>query len=229
MERPNNIISALRTPAPKSKLQNAVGISHWLSVTTVITEDAKIWLVRGYDQSNPTLSACSHVAAVDLDDIYGVVDRDNPAIDDLGIRSESHVHYTGDGPTITEIPTPVDAPSVTYQLERSYIGDNEQWRGDMVKVDSVKYPDRKVAQSEADTLNGKPFSVFFWRVLPSTASAALPLTSFDTSQSLDVIWEALSSYRDDCIPAGFDENDKTWDDVTTAMAWITEALGVDPL
>jgi len=45
--------------------------------------------------------------------------------------------------------------------------------------------------------------------------------NFDVKQSLEVIWEALHAFREDCISEG----DQQWDDICTAMAWITEALG----
>lgn len=54
----------------------------------------------------------------------------------------------------------------------------------------------------------------------------LPLTSFDLNQSIDVIWAALHSHRENCIPEGVKEYDAEWDDICTAMAWITEALGI---
>lgn len=53
----------------------------------------------------------------------------------------------------------------------------------------------------------------------------LPLTSFDTEQSLAVVWAALDAYREDLIPEGDLVYDAAWDHVCTAMAWITEALG----
>lgn len=49
-------------------------------------------------------------------------------------------------------------------------------------------------------------------------------TSFDVNQSLDVIWKALHAYREDCIPEGTPAYDQDWEDICTAMAWITEAL-----
>ena len=53
-------------------------------------------------------------------------------------------------------------------------------------------------------------------------------TSFSIPQSLETVWEALHGYREDCIPEGKVESyDKQWDDICTAMAWITEALNHD--
>lgn len=43
---------------------------------------------------------------------------------------------------------------------------------------------------------------------------------------VECIWDALSGYREDCIPANDSTYDEEWDDITTAMAWITEELGV---
>lgn len=52
-------------------------------------------------------------------------------------------------------------------------------------------------------------------------------TNFDARQSLDVVWNALCAHRETNIPEGRDESyDAEWDDICTAMAWITEALGV---
>lgn len=64
----------------------------------------------------------------------------------------------------------------------------------------------------------------------------MPLTNFDTRQSLDLIWVVLHAYREDCIPTRVttdnnwkttrivDDYDKEWDEICTAMAWITDAL-----
>lgn len=52
----------------------------------------------------------------------------------------------------------------------------------------------------------------------------LPLTNGDTDQALEVVWEALFSHRENCIPEGVDNNDEQWDEICTAMAWITETL-----
>ena len=41
---------------------------------------------------------------------------------------------------------------------------------------------------------------------------------------LDVIWEALHGYRQNCIPEGTNEYDDEWSDICTAMAWIQEDL-----
>jgi hypothetical protein len=44
---------------------------------------------------------------------------------------------------------------------------------------------------------------------------------------LDVVWDALHSHRETCIPEGDPAYDAEWDEICTAMAWITEELGVD--
>ena len=50
----------------------------------------------------------------------------------------------------------------------------------------------------------------------------------ETTKHLDVIWQALWNYREDCIPEGYDLGyDEEWSDITTAMAWIMEDLGID--
>ena len=53
-------------------------------------------------------------------------------------------------------------------------------------------------------------------------------TRTDTRAQLDVIWEALAAYRSDLIPEGDPQYDDTWSEICTAMAWITEDLGLDP-
>lgn len=60
-----------------------------------------------------------------------------------------------------------------------------------------------------------------------TQQDALPLTSGDTSQALDVVWNALAMVREDQLPEGDENYDAQWDEITTAMAWITEALEQD--
>ena len=49
----------------------------------------------------------------------------------------------------------------------------------------------------------------------------------ETKKHLDIIWQALWNYREDCIPEGELSNDEEWSDITTAMAWIMEDLGID--
>jgi hypothetical protein len=44
-----------------------------------------------------------------------------------------------------------------------------------------------------------------------------PLTGFDTKQAVAVVWQALE-LLDTKV------NDKDWDEICTAMAWIKEAL-----
>lgn len=50
-------------------------------------------------------------------------------------------------------------------------------------------------------------------------------TSFDLIQSIEYIWGALDCYREDCISGN--EYDEEWDDITTSMHWITEALDLE--
>jgi hypothetical protein len=52
-------------------------------------------------------------------------------------------------------------------------------------------------------------------------------TSFDTTQALEVIWQALGAVREDLLPEGDRDYDRQWDEITTCMAWITEALEED--
>lgn len=48
-------------------------------------------------------------------------------------------------------------------------------------------------------------------------------SNFDINESLEVVWEALNGFRENCISEGDTANDSQWDEITTAMAWITEA------
>lgn len=50
-----------------------------------------------------------------------------------------------------------------------------------------------------------------------------PLTRADKESWFETIWDALHSYREDCIPKD-EEYDPIWDDICTAMAWITEEI-----
>lgn len=52
-------------------------------------------------------------------------------------------------------------------------------------------------------------------------------TNFSIPESLETVWDALHAYREDLIPEGDEAYDSQWDDICTAMAWITEALGYD--
>ena len=48
----------------------------------------------------------------------------------------------------------------------------------------------------------------------------------DIKQQLEIIWEALHSYREDCISEGDERNDEIWEDICLAMAVIEENLKV---
>jgi len=50
------------------------------------------------------------------------------------------------------------------------------------------------------------------------------LKNNNVDSMLDVIWEALHGYRQNCIPEGTNEYDDEWSDICTAMAWIEEDL-----
>ncbi len=53
----------------------------------------------------------------------------------------------------------------------------------------------------------------------------MTMTRTDTKEQLNVIWEALQGFRETCIPEGQDEEyDSYWDEICTAMGWITEDL-----
>ena len=47
-------------------------------------------------------------------------------------------------------------------------------------------------------------------------------------KNLETIWNALQAYREDSIPEGIEKSwDEEWDEITYAMARITEELGLD--
>lgn len=50
------------------------------------------------------------------------------------------------------------------------------------------------------------------------------LKANDLDSILETIWHALFAYREDCIPESNPDYDNEWDDICTAMAWITEDL-----
>ena len=54
-----------------------------------------------------------------------------------------------------------------------------------------------------------------------------PLTCADKVSWLETIWEALAGFREDCIPETDPTYDRQWDDICTAMAWITEEIGLN--
>ncbi len=56
-----------------------------------------------------------------------------------------------------------------------------------------------------------------------------PLTRGNPQSWLSTIWDALGGYRENCIPEseGDPIYDALWDDICTAMAWISEELGID--
>ena len=50
------------------------------------------------------------------------------------------------------------------------------------------------------------------------------LHALDRDTWLETIWNALESYRNDCIPEGNEDYDEEWSEICSAMAWITEEL-----
>ena len=55
---------------------------------------------------------------------------------------------------------------------------------------------------------------------------AVELTYSDRASWIETIWDALQEFRDVNIPEGPPHHDAQWDDICTAMAWISEELGV---
>jgi len=43
---------------------------------------------------------------------------------------------------------------------------------------------------------------------------------------MELLWDALAAFREDCIPEGDTAHDAQWDEITTAMAFIAEDLGI---
>ncbi len=55
-----------------------------------------------------------------------------------------------------------------------------------------------------------------------------PAHALDIMANLRVVWVALETVREDLIPEGDPNYDAQWDEITSAMAVITEELGLDP-
>lgn len=53
------------------------------------------------------------------------------------------------------------------------------------------------------------------------------LTHADRTTWLETLWEALQTYRAFSLTEGDPAADRQWDDLCTAMAWISEDLGID--
>jgi hypothetical protein len=49
----------------------------------------------------------------------------------------------------------------------------------------------------------------------------------DINEQIAIIWEALHSYREDCIPESDPNHNEEWEDICLAMAVIQEELGVE--
>jgi hypothetical protein len=45
-------------------------------------------------------------------------------------------------------------------------------------------------------------------------------------QSLQIVWDALHTFREESIPEGDDYHDAMWDDICEAMAHLHETLDV---
>lgn len=52
------------------------------------------------------------------------------------------------------------------------------------------------------------------------------LTADDVPSWINCIWDALQNYREKNIP-DTDEFNEEWNDITTAMSWVTETLGFE--
>lgn len=50
----------------------------------------------------------------------------------------------------------------------------------------------------------------------------MSLTKSNPQSWLEEVWAALHAFREDLIPEGDEVYDRQWDDICTAMAWITE-------
>ncbi len=55
----------------------------------------------------------------------------------------------------------------------------------------------------------------------------MTLNAHDKSTWLETIWDALHIAREDSIPESDSCYDAQWDDICTAMAWITESLELE--
>jgi len=48
-----------------------------------------------------------------------------------------------------------------------------------------------------------------------------------TTEDLNLIWNALTFYREHGIPEGDARYDEEWNDICTTMAWIEEDNGIN--
>jgi len=55
-----------------------------------------------------------------------------------------------------------------------------------------------------------------------------PAHALDVMENLRVVWSALEAVREELLPEGDTSYDAQWDEITSAMASITEELGLDP-
>ena len=51
----------------------------------------------------------------------------------------------------------------------------------------------------------------------------MDLKRYDILSCLDTVWDALQGFREDCIST----DDEQWDEICTAISWITERLGYE--
>ena len=52
------------------------------------------------------------------------------------------------------------------------------------------------------------------------------LNSMNYLHHVHIVWEALHSYREQCLPEDQEKYDEEWDDITAAMSWIATGLGL---
>jgi hypothetical protein len=55
------------------------------------------------------------------------------------------------------------------------------------------------------------------------------MNAYDMEGNLSLIWNALHFYREHGIPEGVSEYDDQWSELCSAMAYISEDLGIDSM
>ena len=72
-----------------------------------------------------------------------------------------------------------------------------------------------------------------WGGIPCTKGMrkgeTMKLHALDATSWLSTVWDALEDYHETHILEGDKASAEKWDDVCSAMAWIAEALEIDPI
>ncbi|WP_339673857.1 hypothetical protein [Dasania marina] len=52
--------------------------------------------------------------------------------------------------------------------------------------------------------------------------------NFNLDEAMEVVWDALNGFRENCIPEGVNAHDSQWEDIGAAMTWVQAGINDTP-